>query len=192
MRKFLLTLTISLVIGLGVFAALNSAFWGGIFPADNPTGDLPIARTATGTPDMLWVPSLDIAAPVLYSQRAEETEFQQLLQSGVVHYPGTALPGQRGNAYIFGHSSDFVFAPGNYKTVFARLPEIGIGEFIRITGSDGALYEYVVIETRIVANTDTSVLRDQDPARARLTLQTSYPVGTALKRFLAIAELVAE
>jgi sortase A len=91
--------------------------------------------------------------------------------------------------YIFGHSSDFAWTPGSYKTVFAKLPEIQLGTEIRISDDAGKIYTYKVIETKVVGPKDTSVLT-QDPAKKLLTLQTSYPVGTALKRFLAVSELV--
>lgn len=143
----------------------------------------------TGEPNQLKIASLEITAPILYAQTNSETEFQDLLKDGVVHFPGTAEIGQPGNAYIFGHSSDFITSKGHYKTVFALLPRIQVGAEIEISDKQGVIYYYKVVSTKIVAANDVSVLDQGDGSKKILTLQTSYPVGTALKRFVAIAEL---
>ncbi len=140
-------------------------------------------------PDHLWIDSLNISAPLKYVDEAKESVFQAALKDGVVHFPGTALPGQLGNAYYFGHSSDYPWSGGHYKTVFALLPKISTGAEIRITDSQGNLFTYVVTETKVVAPSDVSVLDQGNNQKKILSIQTSYPVGTALRRFVAIAEL---
>lgn len=140
-------------------------------------------------PNMIYIPVINTAAPLVYIEENGERVYQEALARGVVHYPGTAMPGEGGNAYYFGHSSDFVTKPGNYKTVFALLPHMNIGEEIAITDNEGKVYKYTVTETKVVSPTDTHVLEQGDRKEKLLTLQTSYPVGTALKRFLVIAKL---
>ncbi len=140
----------------------------------------------------LSIPSLDIVAPLVYVSEKNEKSFQLGLQQGVVQYPGTALPGQLGNMYVFGHSSDYSWAKGSYRTVFAKLPDIKIGSEIKITDGAGRLYTYQVNKTVVVLPTDTQYLSQYNYQKKLLTIQTSYPVGTALKRFLVIAELVEQ
>jgi LPXTG-site transpeptidase (sortase) family protein len=136
------------------------------------------------------IASLGIDAPVVYGLTSTvESAFQAALAYGTVHYPGTALPGQHGNAYVFGHSSDFARAPGSYKTVFAKLPDAKVGEHVEMVRPDGTSYDFVIRETRVIAKDDRSVLSQSNGDRQLLTLQTSYPIGTALKRFVVIAEL---
>ena len=139
-------------------------------------------------PNMLAIPSLDILAPIVYATASNETVFQADLKNGVVHYPGTADPGQNGNCYIFGHSSDYIFSKGHYKTVLALLPNIKTGARIYVSDAQGNEFVYVVMQATIVSPTDVQYLK-QDTAKKMLTVQTSYPVGTALNRFLAIATL---
>lgn len=93
--------------------------------------------------------------------------------------------------YIFGHSSDFVAAKGNYKTVFALLTKAVPGDLVRVTNASGTPYTYLVRETKVISKRDTSVLA-QNLSKKILTLQTSYPLGTALKRFIVIAELTSD
>lgn len=141
-------------------------------------------------PNRLVIPSLGINAPVQYVSEANEDVFQRALQDGVVHYPGTAGIGQPGNAYIFGHSSDFALAPGNYKTVFALLPKIALDAEIIAFDTEGKPFRYKVINQFVAENTDLHLLEQGDYQQKLLTLQTSYPLGTALRRYIVQAQLV--
>lgn len=145
-----------------------------------------------GEPDRLLIPNLGIEAPLVYVTERGEASYQAALRDGVAHFPGTALPGEPGNVYLFGHSSDFPLSPGDYKTVFATLPDIRIGDAIYLTNSEGHAFRYLATGTKIVQPNDLSVLDQQGNTKRMLTVQTSYPVGTALRRFLVFAELDAE
>lgn len=140
--------------------------------------------------NILTIPSLGVHAPVVYVTEALEEVFQEALRNGVVHFPGTALPGESGNCYIFGHSSDNLWAKGDYKAVFALLPKIRNGDLIEVSDLYGNIYHYKVLETKVISSDDLRVLDQQNNDRKLLTLQTSYPLGTALKRFVVIAEIV--
>jgi sortase A len=140
-------------------------------------------------PNLLWIPKLGITAPIIYVEEESENIFQEALQKGVVHYPKTAQVGESGNVYIFGHSSDFATAKGNYKTVFALLPKLEAGSTIEVSDAAGQLFRYKVDHTKVISPNDLSVL-EQDQSKKQLTLQTSYPVGTALKRYLVIAYII--
>lgn len=143
----------------------------------------------TAQADFLWIPDRSIETPIQYVDEATEKVFQEALTKGVVHYPGTALPGEYGNPYIFGHSSDYAWKAGNYKQVLKPLVDIPVGTEVRITNPDGELFIYHVIETKIVGPKDVSVMDQFNYERKLLTLQTSWPVGTALKRYIAVCEL---
>ncbi len=143
----------------------------------------------TTQPNLLQIPSLNVSAPVIYVSEKTEKVYQAALASGVVHYPETALPGELGNAYIFGHSSDLAWSKGSYKTVFALLPKIKIGDKIVISNQTGEQFTYIVTKTFVVSPSDLSVLDQFNKQKKVLTLQTSYPVGTALKRFIVQAEI---
>jgi LPXTG-site transpeptidase (sortase) family protein len=156
------------------------------------TGADPYLLELAGTPDRLRIPSLGIDAPVVEAATRTQAAYKIALRSGVTHFPGTAEPGGVGNAYFFGHSSDFPWAPGDYKTVFATLPDIELGAKIYITDHDGNAYAYSATATRVVVPSDLSVLADPGNGKRTLTLQTSYPVGTALRRFIVTAEFEGE
>ena len=140
-------------------------------------------------PNFLVIENLGIKAPIMFAEKREEKEYQKLLSGGVVHVPGTALPGETGNCFIFGHSSDFFWKPGKYKTVFALLPNIKIGEKIILTDAKGEAHTYRVLESLSVNPDRTDLLAQANNQQKILTLQTSWPLGTALKRWIVRAEL---
>lgn len=144
---------------------------------------------AKGEPNMLTIPDLKITAPVIYIDVSGKDEDQVALAKGVVHYPGTPDPGGWGNIYIFGHSSDYSWKPGHYKTIFKPLVNVKIDTIVNLSDSQGNVFKYRVKETKVVMPNDTSVMDQHNNEKQLLTLQTSYPVGTALKRFVAICEL---
>ncbi len=137
----------------------------------------------------LIINKLNITAPVNYDQKdIDERNFQIALRDGVVHYPNTGTPGQPGNIVIFGHSSNQVWAKGNYKFVFASLDKLETGDSI-ILEYKGLRYIYAVKNMKIVKPTDLSVL-DTTTAH-RLTLITCTPVGSNAKRLIIEAEQIA-
>lgn len=140
-------------------------------------------------PNTLAIPSLGITAPIQYATQRDEVTFQKLLKAGVVHYPGTAMPGEVGNVFIFGHSSDYAWSGGDYKTVLALLPKLKTGEEIKVVDTDGYIYTYIAKNRAVVLPTDVQWLSQETNGKRLLTIQTSYPIGTALKRYLVIAEL---
>lgn len=120
---------------------------------------------------------------------ALEKEMQDALKDGVVHYPGTSLPGQTGNAVITGHSSYFPWDPGRFKDVFALLHDVEKGDHI-IVYYEQQKIEYEVVEKKEVQPDNIEVLK-QTPDD-RITLITCTPVGTNLRRLIIIAKPIGE
>ncbi len=119
---------------------------------------------------------------------ALEDEMQDALQDGVVHYPGTSLPGKTGNTVITGHSSYFPWDDGRFKDVFALLHDLVLGDRI-VVYYDQDKYIYEVNEIDVVLPENIDVLK-QTPDE-KLTLITCTPVGTNLKRLIIEAEPLA-
>lgn len=189
--KIFLTIIGSVVLFIvAVYVALNAAyfykqfkFW--LHPPKVETE----ASQQKQQPNQLSIPSLGIIAPIVEAQENSEVSFQEALKNGVVHYPGTAAAGQVGNMYIFGHSSDLALKDGGYKTVFALLPSIQNGAEIRVTDSSGTMFVYEVVDQFVASSTDVQLLEQETGGEKILTLQTSYPIGTALKRYIVKAKL---
>jgi sortase A len=110
------------------------------------------------------------------------------LSKHLVQYSGTALPGERGSAVIFGHSSlPQLFSSQNYKTIFATLHTLVPGDEI-IVNVEGAQYSYIVEEIFIAEADDTSVFTQEYDA-SYVTLVTCTPPGTIWKRLIVKSKL---
>lgn len=113
---------------------------------------------------------------------AREGVDTRTLRGAVGHVPGSALPGQPGNAAFAAHRDSF----------FRPLQGVRTGDEVTITVPGGA-YRYLVTGIRIVNPSDVSVLRPT--VDSTLTLVTCYPfdfVGSAPKRFIVSGRLAAE
>jgi sortase A len=113
------------------------------------------------------------------SALAREGVDVRTLRGSVGHVPGTALPGEPGNAAFAAHRDTF----------FRPLSGIRKGDTVLVTTPDG-VHSYRVFGTRVVAPSEVSVLRSGQ--RSQLTLVTCYPfdyVGSAPQRFIVQAEL---
>jgi sortase A len=126
---------------------------------------------------ILRVPRVGIEVPVL------EGTSDLVLNRGVGHIPGTALPGEPGNIAITGHRDGF----------FRALKDVVPGDRIDIQRPGSAQADhYIVRGTKIVLPSDTSVL---NPATGpTLTLVTCYPfyfVGAAPERYIVQAALLS-
>lgn len=106
-----------------------------------------------------------------------------------MRYPGTARPGEVGNAFIFGHSSNYPWVQSQYNDVFALVATLVNGDEI-IVYYNQHKYTYRITDRAIVEPGDTQVLSSRDPNKKELSLMTCWPVGTALERYIIFAELV--
>lgn len=166
--------------------------------AGSDGGDLTAFLPPVGPPDnRLIIPKLNLNVPIEVPPNTDllkedwaalEEDIQSSLENGVVHYPGTARPGQAGNFFVTGHSSYFPWAPGKFKSVFARLGELNVGdEYWVYYGGDK--FRYVIEGKKEIKPSDVSVL-DQPISKRMGTLMTCTPIGTTLRRLILTAKEV--
>lgn len=132
-----------------------------------------------------------ITVPKLKIESASVAIGGEDLSKSLVQYPGTALPGKRGNSVIFGHSILPIFYnPKNYISIFSMLPTLTKGDEIDVN-YDGIQYTYKVEQMFEVLPTDIQVL-DQDSSDSFLTLVTCVPPGDPRnpKRLIVRARVV--
>lgn len=109
------------------------------------------------------------------------------LSKGLVHLPGTALPGERGNVFISGHSALSNF--WSKQAFFARLPDIKTGDRIEID-ANGAKFAYQVIEMKIIDPTDISIIAPPDDKGRYISLMTCVPPGLNFKRLVVLGKMI--
>jgi LPXTG-site transpeptidase (sortase) family protein len=194
----------SLLFGLGMGALVLIIFLFGFFneiiiapfiqpsraQADTPLiiGNTSVAPTTT--PEVI-IPKINVEIPVNFSETStNESDIENDLQGGVVHYPTTSLPGQDGNSAFFGHSSNNIFNKGKYKFAFVLLHTLVNGDTFYITYND-KVYIYKVISHTVVPPSDVSVLNPVIGQTATATLITCDPPGTSINRLVVVGQQIS-
>lgn len=110
-------------------------------------------------------------------------------EENLAQLPGSALPGERGNVFISGHSSILnTYNSGAKKAFFVHLPSMKKGDPVEIS-TLGQKFTYEVMGTRIVDPKDVSVIEPPDEEGRYLTLMTCVPPGFNTKRLIVLAKL---
>lgn len=164
-----------LALGAPTPAFLGSALPSGAVPHDAAPAIGRPRRPVPGHAVMLIrIPRLGLDAAVI-----EGTGLDQLAE-GPGHYPGSALPGERGNTAIAGHRT-------TYGHPFNRLDELRVGDHVVLTTAT-ADFDYTVAEApRVVSPGDVGVINDLGDSR--LTLTTCNPKYSASQRLVVVAHL---
>lgn len=194
----------SLLFGIGMAVIVLIIFLFGFFneviiapfiqPSRNATAT-PLIVSAdsiapSATPEVI-IPKINVEIPVDFSETStNEATIENDLESGVVHYPTTSLPGQTGNAAFFGHSSNNIFNKGKYKFAFVLLHELVPGDTFYIT-NDGKVYVYKVFSKTIVDPSDVGVLNPVSGHADTATLITCDPPGTSLHRLVVVGDQIS-
>lgn len=195
-KKHILPPMAGLLVFTMFIAAFNSQRIIGLFYEINLNSDadefnLQLEKKAVdaSAKPKIYINKVSITAPVNFEQDiVDEDRFQFALRDGVVHYPGTANPGETGNVVIFGHSSNSIWAKGNYKDVFAPLHGLEADNKIYIEYL-GTRYIYKVVKKYNVDPDEISVLQHSNTKK--LTLITCTPIGTNDQRLIVEAEQIA-
>lgn len=191
--KFIL---VSIIVFGSVFGIINGPalwnnvkWWWYVNYVDDHSGswwglDLPKVYTAAEKVEpnnTLIIPKIGVSAPIMFADSKQPADIDKLLQEGVVHYPDTAMPGERGNVFITGHSSYYWWSKGAYNDVFSILNKLVVGDVIYIN-YNYKRYTYTVNNIIVVTPDDLSVLNQGDTNM--LSLMTCTPVGTNYKRLI--------
>jgi sortase A len=159
-------------------------------PTINITTDSTPVSAATITPVDpkikefgLEIDKLNILVPVIKNVDAnDKPAYEQALKKGVAQFDGTALPGEPGNIFIFGHSSADI--KSDYSKIFVGINDLEKNDEIILYYQNNE-YKYKVKEKKIVKATNLSVAAKGD--KEMLTLMTCWPIGTKAKRLIVIA-----
>ena len=128
----------------------------------------------------------------------ESVPVQKMLKNGVVRLPITPAPGQVGNSYIIGHTSNFPQVISEYNTIFKPIERNSkVGEEFFVWDHKCRKMKFVVFESLAIREEDVDTAYKNFGDRRVVTLQGSilelvngYLEPT--KRWLTRGELVVE
>lgn len=153
----------------------------------------PLTPINVGADPKLIIPKINVEVPVDYSTKTlDENKIQLSLRDGATYFPipgASALPGEKGNTVILGHSSNDIFNQGKYKFVFVLLDHLEVGD-IYYLHYNGTRYIYKVTEKRVIDPRDIAALQ-RGTDKALSTLITCTPPGTDLQRLLIYGEQIS-
>ena len=136
----------------------------------------------------IYIPRIRVAAPIVRPRSTAEAVINDALLKGVIKYPGTAEPGEKGNVFLTGHSSYYWWVNTPYRNVFALVPQMRRNDEI-VVYRNGQKYAYRVHAIFEVNPNQTGVLKPTPVPT--VTLSTCVPVGTSYRRKIVQARQVS-
>jgi len=184
---------LALCIGLILLIGLRPAAPAAVLPSAvaaataSPTpsqtgGVIASAPAATRTPAIpdgyrIKIPRLAIDLPIVEGDLERDAVRQETPENVALHLPGTAIPGDGSNTYIYAHAR---------RGMFLSLWSAREGDEVVVLTSSGSELRYVVSEVHPrVDPTDISWVART--AGERLTLQTSTGPNPGDPRFVVVA-----
>lgn len=136
----------------------------------------PVQPQLGGLVGRITIPSIGVSKYVVAGVRIKD------LERGPGLFPGSPMPGQKGNVAIAGHRTTFG-AP------FSRIDELRSNEKIILESKGGTFTYRVDGQPKIVSATDVAVAQTIDSNTATLTLISCYPKWTSRQRIIVVATL---
>lgn len=130
---------------------------------------------------LLSVPRLKIEGKAVYVDSND-------LSQGLIQLPGSAMPGEKGNVFISGHSALSKFVAGE-TAVFAKLTDFKKGDEIFVEAA-GSRFVYKVVGIKIVDPSDLSVIPAPDEQGRYISLMTCVPPGLNYKRLVVLGKMI--
>ena len=154
------------------------------------TGDNFPALISSVERDFTPYPNFLISVPSLDIEEAKVIVDSNDLTLSLAHLPGTALPGEKGNVFISGHSAIPIVYNGNknYGAIFAKLQRLEKGDIIKV--SAGGEFSYKVLGIKVVDPKDTSIILPPDGVGRYISLMTCVPPGLNTKRLVVLGKMI--
>ena len=128
----------------------------------------------------------------------ESVPIQRLLKTGIVHMPITPQPGEVGNSYIVGHTSNFASVQSEYNTIFKPFESKSeVGDEFFIFDHKCRKLKFRVFEVKAIKSAEIVEAYKMFDNKRVVTLQGSileYVNGylEPTKRWLTRGELIVE
>lgn len=150
-------------------------------------------NAAVSADPRLIIPKISVDVPIVWDADASSLDsLNKAMDKGVAWFNiqgASARPGENGNFVLSGHSSNEWLDGGQYKSIFAPLERMQVGDTIYVN-YNSKRYIYQITGTKVVKPTDVEALHIGTD-KPRITLITCTPLGTALNRLLVFADQIS-
>jgi len=129
-----------------------------------------------------------LSVPRLNLDKVEVVVDTNELINKLAHLPGTALPGEKGNVFISGHSAVNPLL-GIKKAFFTKLTDLKKGDEI-VLEANRVKFKYQVVDLKVVDPGNVSVIAPPDTNGRYITLMTCVPPGLNFKRLVVLGKML--
>jgi LPXTG-site transpeptidase (sortase) family protein len=145
------------------------------------------SETST-VPSLVSIPKIGVEAEIHVPPSIDVETLDRLLSLGAVYYPGSGVV-ERGNVFIFGHSSNWAIVKNQAYKTFNNLEDLVPGDLIYLSG-EGWEAAYEVESVRVAP--DSEVLVSFSGSEPRLTLSTCNTFGLKEERIVVEARAAGD
>lgn len=131
------------------------------------------------------IPQIGVDAELIFPESVDFDALNAALSKGPVHFPGSALPGEEGNVFIFAHASELPVVKNPAYKVFSGLRKLTAGDILKIQ-SGARVYRYRVLSLTRRKADDAKI--DLGSRKKMLTLSTCDVFGGKEDRWVVQAE----
>lgn len=187
-KQFILISVLVIFILISLFLNIKDLAWffdyhyiNYAFESEKPTVQ---PETTYNIENSIVIDKIGIKAPLIIPDGSDPT-LKTELNEGVVYFPGSALPGEKGETILLGHSAPANWPKIKFDWIFNDLSKLEPGDIITVY-FDGKKYEYKVIKNNIIGRGEDTL---KDSANNNvLTLMSCWPPGKDSKRIAITAE----
>jgi len=129
----------------------------------------------------LSIPKLKINEATVYVDSND-------LSKGLSQLPGSALPGEKGNVFISGHSAVSRFFAGE-TAVFAKLTDLKKDDEVLVKAAN-TQFVYRVVGIKVIDPSDLSIIPAPETQGRYISLMTCVPPGLNFKRLVVLGKML--
>lgn len=133
------------------------------------------------------IPKIEAEAPLFFVDSKEPRDFKEPLKKGVTHFP-SALPGEKGETIILGHSAPPGWPKRNFNWIFSEISMLNPGDEIYIYFNNRQ-YQYEVTGKIFLERGEDLPSSYPENLNSSLTLISCWPPGIDNKRIAVQAVL---
>lgn len=133
------------------------------------------------------IPKIDILAPLVFAESADNKEIGKDLNEGAVVFPNSVMPGSSGQTTVLGHSAPSGWPKTKYEWIFSQLDALTVGDEIFVYFNHKK-YFYSVTQ-KIFLEKGGEIPENLTSSDSMLVLISCWPPGKDIRRIAVLAKL---